>query len=30
VENILEAQLAISSLGGFTYFGFSKDYAIPK
>jgi hypothetical protein len=30
MENTLEAELAISSLGGYTYFRFSKDFAIPS
>jgi hypothetical protein len=29
VENLLGTQLAIPSLGGFTYFEFSEVYAIP-
>ncbi len=29
MENLLGTQLAIPSLGGFTYFEFSEVYAIP-
>jgi hypothetical protein len=30
MKNTIKTQLAIPSMGGFTYFRFSKDFAIPS